>query len=272
MGLRRRIVLGIAALAVIVMGSTTQSTAASSRKTTGARRPSLAIQFQKGRYLLAEPLTLVLTLRNGGPAPVEHLVAPDAPKCQQIDVVGRNGKTTTIDNPQALFPPGRPDEITVEGGGAVTARVVLDVTLADIFPKVGKYKVRLRVHCEGDKRPALQSNWVAVEVVAPTGPDADALRALQAEGDPFAVMNSLTATPSRDLARRLERFASDHSGSTYAAYVRLSLATFYETFEKNPGKARATLSELARSENVAVSEMAAERLRSTGQVRGVTQR
>ena len=175
---------------------------------------TLTLATPKASYLELQPIPIVITLKNETDAPLVghgalelgtgflHLYVDRGDGPQEVSV---SPFTMTVIAPPREFKPGE----------EVQKLDRLSFKLNKAFPQPGTYKLHVRL-ISNDGKESVSSKPIEVEIVAPDGLDAHALKFIRDNSDPAYFYTGIRAVKKAEQLQVLENFVAVYGESTYA--------------------------------------------------------
>ena len=208
---------------------------------------SLELKASKTEFLLLEPISLSVKLKNNLGQPI----TASAPKISSEDVVINCSFTNDQDEEKKL----KLTELTESLASVISAQEIIESEKlwqyhlvsgrTDLFSKVGEYKFQLTIH-SGKER--LTSNLLTVSIIEPTGSDKEILDKLKALPGFTDLMSAGSISEDKELFESMEKLPREFPNSSYINYIIFNLAEIHFSLG-NTQKAISNLGYLVETDN-----------------------
>lgn len=206
---------------------------------------TLTVTTPKRSYLEFEPIPIVITLKNETNRPLMgHSVFDFSASYFHLFVHRDDGRqelslSTLISDVIGIHREFRPGE-------EAKKTQCLNVRLGQAFPKLGKYQLTAELRSL-DGSPSVSSQPFEVEIVAPQGLDAEALKFIRANADPDYFFTGVQRQKILELSV-VENFLALYSETVYGNEATFVLGEI-QYAKRQYRKARATFESLAKKPN-----------------------
>lgn len=209
---------------------------------------SLELKASKTEFLLLEPISLSVKLKNNLGEPIADSAKPEI---SSEDVVINCFFTNGQDKEKKL----KLTELTESLASVISAQEIIESEKlwqyhlvsgrTDLFSQTGEYKFQLTIH-SGKKR--LTSNLLTISIIEPAGSDKEILDKLRALPGFTDLMSAGSISEDKELFESMEKLPREFPNSSYINYVIFNLAEIDFSLG-NTQKAISNLSYLVETDN-----------------------
>lgn len=208
---------------------------------------SLELKASKTEFLLLEPISLTIKLKNNFGEPIADSAKP---KVSSEDVVINCSFTDEENEDKKLKLP----ELTESLASVISAEEITESEKlwqyhlvsgrTDLFSKAGEYKFQLTIH---SAKQRLTSNLLTISIIEPNGSDKEILDKLKTLPAFTDLMSISGISEDKELFESVEKLPREFPNSSYINYVIFNLAEIHFSLG-NTQKAISNLSYLVETD------------------------
>jgi len=231
-------------MAVGIIIFTSSASRASAQSGEGFSKLTLKMQSTKDRFVLLEPVPLILTLKNETAEPIEgHSAIEISQNYIKLFVKDAGNETRQIKEVSLNRKLVGASVQMLEPGKEYQSKQILSLNLDELFPRPGTYRLHATLINNNGKKE-IKSNTITIHVLEPEGIDQQAFEYIKEKGTPATFFSAVNLPNSKNTPDVVEEFVYNYSGSVYGDYATFLLGEFYFG-NKDYAKAQEKFSKIA---------------------------